>query len=154
VPVALVNVRALKAEVPETERDVMVVVANVLVPETASVPLLVSDDVAVIDPVVSDPAVKFEMVPVVALRIEVKRLVDVALVMVVPWRDVVPEMVRAVAVVVARVVVPVTASVPPIVSFPPIELLPDVVRLLMVVVERYVFPETVRAVVEALARDV
>ncbi len=65
---------------PDTVRLVAVVVAKVEVPTTVSVPLEVSEEVAVMVPKVEDPPVSEEIVPVTALKRVAKRLEEVALV--------------------------------------------------------------------------
>jgi predicted tellurium resistance membrane protein TerC len=61
---------------------VIVVVASDEVPETVRVPEDEREDVAVIEPPVREYEVRFAMRPVVALKMEAKRLVLVALVVV------------------------------------------------------------------------
>ena len=63
-----------------TVRVEAVVVARVEVPTAIKVPCVVRDEVAVIDPPVIDPARREEMVPVIALRVEAKKLVEEPLV--------------------------------------------------------------------------
>lgn len=60
--------------------EAMVVVAKVDVPVTARVPFDTRDDVAVIDPPLKIYDVRFDIVPDSELRIEAKRLVEVAFV--------------------------------------------------------------------------
>jgi hypothetical protein len=94
-------------------RLVIVVVARAEVPVTVSVPFDVNDEVAVIDPPVTVPLVRFVKNAVTPLRSEAKRLVVVALVAV---KLDVEALVAAKLVVVAFVVVELVAVSPVIVA--------------------------------------
>jgi hypothetical protein len=122
VSVLVTDVNVFGTEMLPTVRFEIVVVASVEVPDTARVPCDTSEDVAVMFVPVAEPKKKFEIEPVIALKIEVKRFADVVVA-----RDVLPVTERSpptvvlptivavfaestVAVVVARVEVPTTLS--------------------------------------------